>query len=196
MPKDHNHQYQHLSTCRFLSSEILWIEIFFRPILLLVVSGRKYAVTFCDYQQLCLAALCPDQWLQLTLQSAEKHSLSLEGGTNFFFSENLNLNLSNQKTISKQFAELQLHRGFVCFCLLLLADLDILQVSLALYSLLREVIIMMQFWMRGKLGWCSSQNPQTASPHPPAPKVLTSIFRTIWCCHFVIDIDFDTDDRG
>ena len=61
MPKDHNHQYQYLSTCRFLSSEILWIEIFFRPILLLVVSGRRYAVTFCDYQQLCLAAVCPDQ---------------------------------------------------------------------------------------------------------------------------------------
>ena len=66
---------------------------------------------------------------------------------------------------------MQLHRGFVCFRLPRLADLDILQVSLALYSLLREVIIMMQFWMRGKLGWCSSQNPQTASPHPPAPKV-------------------------
>ena len=47
---------------------------------------------------------------------------------------------------------MQLHRGFVCFRLPLLADLDILQVSLALYSLLREVIMMMQFWVKGKLG--------------------------------------------
>ena len=148
MLKVHNHQYPHLSTWRFLSSEILWIEIFFRPILLLVVSGRRHAVTFCDYQQLCLAVVCPDQGVQLTLQSAEKHSLSLEDELSF--SKNLNLNLSNQKTISKQLAELKLHRGFLCFRLPLLADLDILQVSLALYSLLREVI--MQFWVKGKLG--------------------------------------------
>ena len=47
---------------------------------------------------------------------------------------------------------MQLHRGFVCFRLPRLADLDILQVSLALYSLLREVIMMMQFWVKGKLG--------------------------------------------
>ena len=36
---------------------------------------------------------------------------------------------------------MQLHRGFVCFRLPRLADLDILQVSLALYSLLTEVIL-------------------------------------------------------
>ena len=40
----------------------------------------------------------------------------------------------------------------MCFRLPLLADLDILQVSLALYSLLREVIMMMQLWVKGKMG--------------------------------------------